>query len=313
MVKTHDQAVAGCPDRAALRSKSEKEKGNWKHSSGLSCCNRPWPDFLLANRVSVGKVALTYHANSEQLLVPSSPSLPPEGTVHPRGEYEHQAGLQGANTSASPQPQSAVRRAPPGFPAAPPRRVPTFRGRSGRARPGRPVLPSPADSPFFNVRGPPAPNTPCVTCPGKARHPPLDVRKHEQYVALKPTATTGKATPTHVDRPKPIPHYPPGSPPAARPCFRRFRRPAGLAAAHMTRPHSNIHRYRDGGQYTQFGNLAPKMRRGDKTMQNGCWCHRGAGIGWSCIPPPTNYWTKTVMRVATESLLDSDVPASIRG
>jgi phospholipid/cholesterol/gamma-HCH transport system substrate-binding protein len=192
---------------------------------------------LLANLVSIGQVALTYHANIEQVLVLTPAQV---------------AGLQGANMAnrdtKGPYPGTYLSfnlnvNAPPpcttGFLPANQIRSP-----SEVDYPDRPAgdlyCRVPQDS-QLNVRG--ARNLPCETRPGKRAPTVKMCESDEQYVPLN-DGYNWKGDPNATLSGQPVPQLPPGEAPApAAP-------PPPLAVANYD-PATGSYIGPDGRQYTQ--------------------------------------------------------------
>ncbi|BBX73021.1 MCE family protein [Mycobacterium shinjukuense] len=214
---------------------------------------QPTLPILLANLVSVGQVALTYHNDIEQLLV-----------VFPMAIAAEQAGiLANLNTKQAYRGQYLsfnlnLNLPPPcttGFLPAQQQRIPTFEDYPDRPA-GDLYCRVPQDSPL-NVRG--ARNIPCETVPGK-RAPTVKLcESNEPYVPLN-DGYNWKGDPNATLSGQDIPQSPPGpaaGPPPSVP-------PLPLAAAEYD-PATGTYIGPDGHRYTRsdLAQTAPK----DKTWQ----------------------------------------------
>jgi len=238
-LQTHDQAVANLIERSGPAA-AEAEK--------LIERVQPTLPILMANLLSVGKVALAYHNDLEQLLV-----LVPEGVS-----------IMGATLVANANTKQSYRGAylsfnlninlPPacttGFLPAQQRRSATFLDYPQRA-PGDLYCRVPQDSPL-NVRG--ARNIPCETVPDKRAPTAKMCESDEQYVPLN-DGFNWKGDPNATLSGQDVPQLPPGSPPSP---------PLPIAAAQYD-PATGTYTGPDGRQYTQsdLARSAPK----DKTWQ----------------------------------------------
>jgi phospholipid/cholesterol/gamma-HCH transport system substrate-binding protein len=211
---------------------------------------QPTLPILMANLVSLNKVAITYRPNLEQLLV-----LLPEGTA------DIQAVLLGNRDTKQPYKGAYLDfllnlNLPPsctmGF--LPPQQL-----RPGAAQdyPDRPAgdlyCRVPQDSPF-NVRG--ARNYPCETVPGKRAPTVKMCESNEQYVPLN-DGMSWKGDPNATYTGQSVPQPPPGTPGstmAAPPAP-----PPPIAAAEYD-PSTGSYVGPDGHVYTQadLSNTAPK-------------------------------------------------------
>jgi phospholipid/cholesterol/gamma-HCH transport system substrate-binding protein len=237
-LQTHDEAVAGIIDKGGPALGEARQ---------LIERLQPTLPILLANLVSVGQVALTYHNDIEQLL-----------TIFPMSINAEQAGIMGNfNTKQAYHGQYLsfnlnLNLPPPcltGFLPAQQQRVATFEDYPKRAA-GDLYCRVPQDS-WLNVRG--ARNTPCETVPGK-RAPTVKLcESDEQYVPLN-DGNNWKGDPNATLSGQGIPQLPPGSPP----------RPP-IAAAQYD-PATGTYIGPDGRQYTRsdLAQTAPK----DKTWQS---------------------------------------------
>lgn len=179
-LQTHDSAVGDLIDRGGPALGETRQ---------LLERLQPTVPILLANLVSVGQVALTYHNDIEQLLV-----------VFPMAIAAEQAGiLANLNTKQAYRGQylsfnlnlNLPPRCTTGFLPAQQRRIPTFEDYPDRPA-GDLYCRVPQDSPF-NVRG--ARNIPCETVPGK-RAPTVKLcESDEPYLPLN-DGYNWRATPT---------------------------------------------------------------------------------------------------------------------
>lgn len=241
-LQTHDRAVAGIINNAGPAADEARQ---------LIERIEPTLPILMANLLSVGKVALTYRNDLEQLLV-----LLPEGIS-----------IMGATLVANANTKQPYRGAylsfnlninlPPacttGFLPAQQQRNASFVDYPDRA-PGDLYCRVPQDSPL-NVRG--ARNIPCETVPGK-RSPTVKMcESDEQYVPLN-DGFNWKGDPNATLTGQGVPQLPPGSPPltSATP---------PIAAAHYD-PATGAYIGPDGKVYTQsdLANTAPR----EKTWQS---------------------------------------------
>lgn len=171
---------------------------------------RPTLPIVLANLVSVGEVALTYHAGLEQVLVLFPQVIAEAGATFLanrdtkqdyRGEYLS------FNLNLNLPPPCTT-----GFLPAQQRRPPSLEDHPERA-PGDLYCRTPQDS-EFNVRG--AKNLPCVTVPGKRAPTVKMCESDEQYVPLN-DGNNWKGDPNATLSGQDIPQLPPGSPPEGTP------------------------------------------------------------------------------------------------
>jgi phospholipid/cholesterol/gamma-HCH transport system substrate-binding protein len=248
-LQTHDRAVAGTIDQGGpafgeLRQLIERVQ--------------PTLPILLANLVSVGQVALTYHNDIEQLLVIFPESIAAEqagilANVNTKQPYHGQYLSFNLNLNLPPPCTT-------GFLPAQQQRVPTFEDYPQRPA-GDLYCRVPQDSPL-NVRG--ARNIPCETVPGK-RSPTVKLcESNEQYVPLN-DGNYWKGDPNATYSGQDIPQLPPGSPPPAGAAPRLGSAPPPLAAAPYD-PATGTYIGPDGHQYTRsdLAQTAPK----DQTWQS---------------------------------------------
>lgn len=245
-LREHDSAVAGFIEQGGPAADEARQ---------LIDRLQPTLPVLLANFVSVGRVALTYQPSIEQLLV-----LLPQGIASLQGievaNANSKTGYHGAylsfNLNLNLPPACTT-----GFLPARQQRTATFEDYPDRA-PGDLYCRVPQDS-AFNVRG--ARNLPCETVPGK-RAPSVKLcETGEPYVPLNdgynwkgdPNATlSGQDIPQLP--PDAVPPQPPPPPPPAVPV------PA-LAAAEYD-PATGTYLGPDGNVYTQsdLAETTPKER-----------------------------------------------------
>jgi phospholipid/cholesterol/gamma-HCH transport system substrate-binding protein len=200
-LNTHDEDVAallveGGPALAEARQLFERLQ--------------PTLPLVLANLVSLGRVALTYNANIEQLLV-LFPQVSAEGGAVLLANRDTKQDYQGAYLSFN----LNLNLPPPcttGFLPAQQRRSPSFQDAPERA-PGDLFCRTPQDS-QWNVRG--AKNTPCVTRPGKRAPTVKMCESDEQYVPLN-QGDNWKGDPNATLSGQDIPQLPPDSPSAVPP------------------------------------------------------------------------------------------------
>ena len=192
-LQTHDPAVARVI-----------EKGGGAADSARQLVDRVKPTLpvVLANLLSVGQVAVTYHDNIEQLLVlfPQVVSAGQAGLVanhDTKQDYKGQYLSFNLNINLPP-PCST------GFLPPQQQRVPTFEDAPDRPA-GDLYCRVPQDSPF-NVRG--ARNIPCETVPGKRAPSVALCESDEQYVPLN-DGFNWKGDPNATLSGQPIPQLPP--------------------------------------------------------------------------------------------------------
>jgi phospholipid/cholesterol/gamma-HCH transport system substrate-binding protein len=243
-LRTHDEALAGVIDKGGPAFGEARQ---------LIERLRPTLPILLANLVSIGKVALVYQNDIEQLLA-----------VFPMAINAEQAGILGNyNTKQAYHGQYLsfnlnLNLPPPcltGFLPAQQQRIPTFEDYPQRVA-GDLYCRVPQDS-WLNVRG--ARNIPCETVPGK-RAPTVKLcESKEQYVPLN-AGDNWKGDPNATLSGQGIPQLPPGTPPGLPAAA-----PPPIAAAQYD-PATGTYIGPDGRQYTQsdLAQTAPK----DKTWQS---------------------------------------------
>jgi len=195
-LQTHDSAVARILERGGAAADSARQ---------LVDRVKPTLPVVLANLLSVGQVAVTYHDNIEQLLVlfPQVVSAGQAGLVanhDTKQDYKGQYLSFNLNINLPP-PCST------GFLPAQQQRVPTFEDAPDRPA-GDLFCRVPQDSPF-NVRG--ARNIPCETVPGKRAPSVALCESDEQYVPLN-DGFNWKGDPNATLSGQPIPQLPPNAP-----------------------------------------------------------------------------------------------------
>jgi phospholipid/cholesterol/gamma-HCH transport system substrate-binding protein len=206
---------------------------------------QPTLPILLANLVSVGKVAITYHDGIEQLLV-----LLPEGTAIEDALHVPNRFTKGPAANAAYLDFNLNLNLPPpcvtGFLPASQQRVPSFEDYPDRPA-GDLYCRTSQDGPF-NIRG--AKNLPCETVPGKRAPTVKMCESDEQYVPLNdgfnwkgdPNATlSGQDIPQLAPAASPPPPQAPPPPPQASP---------PIAIAHYD-PATGSYVGPDGRVYTQ--------------------------------------------------------------
>jgi phospholipid/cholesterol/gamma-HCH transport system substrate-binding protein len=246
-LQTHDEAVAGIVDRAGPALGEARQ---------LIERLQPTLPILLANLVSVGKVALVYQNDIEQLLVVFPMSINAEqasivANYNTKQAYHGQYLSFNLNLNLPPPCLT-------GFLPAQEQRIPTFEDYPKRAA-GDLYCRVPQDS-WLNVRG--SRNTPCETVPGK-RAPTVKLcESNEQYVPLN-EGNNWKGDPNATLSGQGIPQLPPGSPPSA--ATPPAAAPPPIAAVPYD-PATGTYIGPDGRQYTQsdLAQTAPK----DKTWQS---------------------------------------------
>ena len=165
---------------------------------------------VLANLVSVGEVALTYHAGLEQVLVLFPQVIAEAGATFLANrdtEQDYRGEYLSFNLNLNLPPPCTT-----GFLPAQQRRPPRLEDQPARA-PGDLYCRTPQDS-EFNVRG--AKNLPCITVPGKRAPTVKMCESDEQYVPLN-DGNNWKGDPNATLSGLDIPQLPPGSPPEGTP------------------------------------------------------------------------------------------------
>jgi phospholipid/cholesterol/gamma-HCH transport system substrate-binding protein len=198
-LQTHDQAVAGSitnggPAAGEARRLIERLQ--------------PTLPILLTNLVSIGRVALTYQNDIEQLLVllPESIAAESAGIVaNANTKQDYRGQYLSFNLNLNLPPPCTT-----GFLPAQQQRIPTFEDYPNRPA-GDLYCRVPQDSPM-NVRG--ARDAPCETVPGKRAPTVAMCESNEQYVPLN-DGYNWKGDPNATNSGQDIPQLPPGSPPAA--------------------------------------------------------------------------------------------------
>jgi phospholipid/cholesterol/gamma-HCH transport system substrate-binding protein len=201
-LQTQDSALAGV---------LEKGPGAADEVRALIDRLKPGLPTLLANLVSVEKVALVYQPAIEQLLV-----LLPQGTAEVAAtmvpDLYNKTDYRGFYLSFNTFNLNLPPTCNTGFLPATQKRGPEFEDSPPRA-PGLVYCRTPQDS-MWNVRG--AKNYPCLEKPGK-RGPSVQMcESDEQYVPLN-DGNNWKGDPNATLSGQDIPQLPPGSPPAAAP------------------------------------------------------------------------------------------------
>ena len=236
-LQSQDTAVAGILD---------KGPGAADEVRALFQRLQPTLPIVLANLVSIGEVAVTYQPSLEQLLV-----LLPQGTATTQA-----IGVAKRNTKQDIEGDYLtlnlnLNLPPPcttGFLPVQQRRAPSFEDYPDRQE-GDVYCRIPQDAPF-NVRG--ARNLPCITVPGKRAATAKQCESNENYIPLN-DGWNWKGDPNATLSGQPVPHVPPGSPPAEAPPP-PGPAPPPLAAAEYD-PASGTYVGPDGRVYTQ-SNLA---------------------------------------------------------
>lgn len=236
-LQTHDHAVARIIDEGGASADSVRQ---------LVDRVKPTLPIVLANLVSVGQVAVTYHDNIEQLLVlfPQVVSAGQAGLVanlDTKQDYKGQYLSFNLNINLPPACST-------GFLPAQQQRSAVFEDAPERP-PGDLYCRVPQDS-QFNVRG--ARNIPCASLPGKRAPTVAMCESDESYVPLN-DGFNWKGDPNATLSGQPVPQLPP----------QPAREPA-LAAAEYD-PATGRYVGPDGHMYTQadLAGGAP----GDKTWQ----------------------------------------------
>ena len=243
-LKQHDDAVTGVVVNGGPAAQQARE---------FLDRLQPTLPVLLANLVSIGQVALTYHDNIEQLLV-----------LLPHGIAEEQAGIvANMNTRQAYKGQYLsfnlnINLPPPcttGFLPSQQQRTPTEVDYPDRVA-GDLYCRTPQDSPF-NVRG--VRNTPCETKPGKRAPSVRLCESNESYVPLN-DGYNWKGDPNATLTGQGVPDLGPGTANAAAPA----PVPPPVAVADYD-PATGSYTGPDGKQYTRTDLAKP---RGEKTWQN---------------------------------------------
>ena len=204
---------------------------------------------MLANLVSIGEVAVTYQPSLEQLLV-----LLPQGTATTAAigvakrntKQDYMGDYLSLNLNLNLPPPCTT-----GF--LPTSGVPSFEDYPDRPA-GDVYCRIPQDAPF-NVRG--ARNLPCVTVPGKRAPTVKQCESNENYVPLN-DGWNWKGDPNATLSGQPIPHVPPGSPPAEA-LRRRVR--AAATSGRRIRPVERHVRW-TGRACVHTSQPGPECRRG---------------------------------------------------
>lgn len=206
-LQTHDDAVAAVIENGGPAADSVRQ---------LVDRVTPTLPIVLANLVSVGQVAVTYHDDIEQLLVlfPQVVSAAQAGlvaNVNTKQDYKGQYLSFNLNINLPPPCTT-------GFLPAQQQRVPTFEDAPDRPA-GDLYCRVPQDSPF-NVRG--ARNIPCETVPGK-RAPSVKMCESDNpYVALN-DGFNWKGDPNATSTGQDVPQLPPvAGPPAPAPAVAEY-------------------------------------------------------------------------------------------
>jgi phospholipid/cholesterol/gamma-HCH transport system substrate-binding protein len=236
-LQSQDTAVAGILD---------KGPGAADEVRALFDRLQPTLPIVLANLVSLGEVAVAYQPSLEQLLV-----LLPQGTATTQAvgvakrntKQDYEGDFLIANLNLNLPPPCTT-----GFLPAQQQRVASFEDYPDRA-PGDVYCRIPQDAPF-NVRG--ARNLPCITVPGKRAATVKQCESNENYIPLN-DGWNWKGDPNATLSGQPVPHVPPGSPPAEAPPP-PGPAPPPIAAAEYD-PATGTYVGPDGRVYTQ-SNLA---------------------------------------------------------
>jgi phospholipid/cholesterol/gamma-HCH transport system substrate-binding protein len=200
-LKTQDGALAGV---------LEKGPGATDEARALFDRLKPTLPTVLANLVSVEKVAVVYQPAIEQILV-----LLPQGTASVAAgmvpdlynKTDYRGFYLSFNLNLNLPPPCTT-----GFLPAQQHRGPEFEDAPPRA-PGDVYCRTPQDG-MFNVRG--AKNLPCLERPGKRAPTVAMCNSDEQYVPLN-DGYNWKGDPNATLSGQAVPQLPPGSPPAAGP------------------------------------------------------------------------------------------------
>jgi phospholipid/cholesterol/gamma-HCH transport system substrate-binding protein len=194
---------------AALAGVLEKGPGATDEVRALFDRLKPTLPTLLANLVSIEKVAIVYQPAIEQLLV-----LLPQATAEIAATMvpglDNKTDYRGFYLSFNTFNLNLPPTCNTGFLPASQRRGPEFEDSPPRA-PGNVYCRTPQDS-MWNVRG--AKNYPCLAKPGKRAPTAQMCESDEQYVPLN-DGNNWKGDPNATLSGQDIPQLPPGSPPAA--------------------------------------------------------------------------------------------------
>jgi phospholipid/cholesterol/gamma-HCH transport system substrate-binding protein len=230
---------------SALAGVLEKGPGATDEARALFDRLKPTLPTLLANLVSVEKVAIVYQPAIEQLLV-----LLPQGTAEVAAtmvpDLYNKTDNRGFYLSFNLFNLNLPPTCNTGFLPAQQRRGAEFEDSPPRA-PGNVYCRTPQDS-MWNVRG--AKNYPCLAKPGKRGPTAQMCESDEQYVPLN-DGNNWKGDPNATLSGQDIPQLPPGSPPAAAPeAAPPPAAPAPIAAAQYD-PATGRYVGPDGRIYTQ--------------------------------------------------------------
>lgn len=199
-LKTHDSALAGV---------LEKGPGAADEVRALLDRVKLTLPTLLANLVSINKVAIAYQPAIEQVLV-----LLPQGTAEIAAaltaDLHNKTDYRGFYLSFNTFNLNLPPTCNTGFLPASQKRGPQFEDSPPRA-PGNVYCRTPQDG-MWNVRG--AKNYPCLEKPGKRAPTVAMCESDEQYVPLN-DGNNWKGDPNATLSGQDIPQLPPGSPPAA--------------------------------------------------------------------------------------------------
>ncbi|WP_319453098.1 MULTISPECIES: MlaD family protein [unclassified Mycobacterium] len=254
-LRTNDAALAGTIDNGSQAADEARL---------LVERLQPTLPVILTNLVTVGKVALDYHAGVEQLLV-----LIPQGIANTAAgavpnlntKQDYLGGFLAFNLNLNLPPPCTT-----GFLPAQQRRTPVSTDAPDRPA-GALYCRTPQDSPF-NVRG--AKNYPCETRPGKRAPFAWMCESDEQYVPLN-DGFNWKGDPNATLTGQDVPQLGPGDPARAVPPAPEQGAPAQLPAAPEPPPPLAVAEYDpatgsyvgpDGKVYTQadLAQNAPKER-----------------------------------------------------
>ena len=234
-LQTQDSALAGV---------LEKGPGATDEARALFDRLKPTLPTLLANLVSIEKVAIVYQPAIEQLLV-----LLPQGTAEVAAtmvpDMYNKADYRGMYLSFNTFNLNLPPTCTTGFLPAQQKRGPVFEDAPPRA-PGNVYCRTPQDS-MWNVRG--AKNYPCLAAPGKRAPTAQMCESDEQYVPLN-DGNNWKGDPNATLSGQDIPQLPPGSPRGAAGGPPPPAAPAPIAAAQYD-PATGRYVGPDGRIYTQ--------------------------------------------------------------